>query len=66
MIPRFSPSSLSAAVVDGSAGRVRDPADDRVIVWQHYQAESASQKNYAADSSGPPAYSVPGEPACPS
>lgn len=64
MIPRFFRSSLSA-VVDGSAGRVRDPADDRVIVWQHYQAESTSQKNYAADSFGPPAYSVPGESACP-
>lgn len=34
---------------------VVDPVD-RVIVSQHYEAKSMSQKNYAADSSGPPAY----------
>jgi len=47
---RFSRRGL----VGGCRRVVADPAD-RVIAWQHYQAESTSQKNYAADSIGPPA-----------
>jgi len=42
---RFSRRGL----VGGCRRVVADPAD-RVIAWQHYQAESTSRKNYAADS----------------
>jgi hypothetical protein len=52
-VPVLSPS-LSRC---GGCRRVVADLADRVIAWQHYQAESTSEKNYAADSIGPPARS---------